>query len=134
MSAAALPREGERLAAMRLRLHPSVRLAFFDHPAATIWRLNRPPADPSDDDLAKIVWRAEGLMLVRSSGEVRSRALSAPDHRFLSLCAAGQSLEGCATGALECDSTLDVAALIAGLFELETFAASPATSPLTGDN
>lgn len=134
MSAAALPRDGEGLAAMRFWLHPSVRLAFFDHPATTIWRLNRPPADPSDDDLAKIVWRAEGLMLVRRGGEVRSRLLSAPDHRFLSLCAAGQPLEGCATGALECDPTFDVAALIADLFELETFAASPATSPLTGDN
>lgn len=134
MSPGALPQDGEGLAGARLRLHPSVRLAFFDHPAASIWRLNRPPAEPSDEDLAAIAWRAEGLMLVRSGGEVRSRLLNASDHRFLSLCAAGEPLEGCATGALERDPSFDVAALVADLFELETFAASSAISPLTGDN
>lgn len=75
---------------LALRLHASTRIAWFDTPAATLWRLNRPPAPLPGRDGFSVDWRPEGIALCRPHGEVVAIPLSAPQYAFLEACRAGR--------------------------------------------
>lgn len=75
----------------RLSLHASTRIAWFDAPVATLWRLNRPPAPMPGPDGFQVDWTPEGVALCRPHGEVRMIALSAWQFAFLEACRAGQA-------------------------------------------
>ncbi|MNF82807.1 hypothetical protein D3C84_651180 [compost metagenome] len=96
------------------------RWAWFpDHPAYTIWRLNREQRDMPDE----LDWRGEGALLTRKQGRVCWEAASAADCTFLDACAAYLPLELAAEKALEVQSDLDLADLIARLFSADAFVA-----------
>ena len=62
---AALP--GEALPALRLRLHPAVRLVESDHPVLAIWEANQPGHDGTvdrEDGPDRVLVRREGLDVV----------------------------------------------------------------------
>jgi hypothetical protein len=111
---------------LNLRPHPSVRLEWFEFPAPSIWRLNRPTLpQPERFDLD---WIGEGALIARPRGEVVMRTLDAPGFAFLQKCYAGASLRQAAVAALEIDVATDLKARIAefvalGIF-LPTFASA----------
>lgn len=83
--------EQDRLLELPLPLHASARIAWFDAPVATLWRLNRPPAPLPGRDGFSIGWRPEGIALCRPHGEVGAITLSAWQFAFLEACRAGRS-------------------------------------------
>ncbi len=100
-------------------LHPSARLAWFDDNTPSLWRANRPPAEPPAsfalDD------RGEGLLIARPSGEVVVQPLDAGAHAFIAACAAGRPLAVAAVQALAAEPSAELSAIVqtcldAGLF------------------
>lgn len=83
--------EQDRLLALSLPLHASTRIAWFDAPVSTLWRLNRPPAPLPGRGGFSIDWRPEGIALCRPHGEVVAITLSAWQFAFLEACRAGRS-------------------------------------------
>lgn len=81
----------DRLLSLSLPLHASTRIAWFDSPVATLWRLNRPPAPLPDQGGFSIDWRPEGIALCRPHGEVVAVTLSAWRFAFLDACRTGRS-------------------------------------------
>lgn len=75
----------------RLSLHASTRIAWFDAPVATLWRLNRPPAPLPGRGGFSVDWRPEGIAVCRPHGEVVAIALSAWQFAFLEACRVGRS-------------------------------------------
>lgn len=75
----------------RLSLHASTRIAWFDAPVATLWRLNRPPAPLPGRGGFSVDWRPEGIAVCRPHGEVVAIVLSAWQFAFLEACRAGHS-------------------------------------------
>ena len=105
---------------LRARLHPSLRLFWFDWTVPSVWLANRPDSDP---DIA-VVWedQSEGLLLSRPEGRVRHHRLSHAQWRFLDLCRRGLPL-GQAAARLRLDHpTLDLSRLFAELIGMGVFA------------
>jgi hypothetical protein len=109
----------DALARAVLRPHASARWAWFaSQPIATIWRRNR---YPGDEDEAELVWRGEGVLLVRPRGRVENAALDAAGCAFLDACAAGETLAEAAAAALAVDARADLAQLMSQLLEAGAF-------------
>lgn len=88
-------------------LHPSARLLRHDWPGLEIWRRNRFETDPEaldvrPGDFAALVWRRRG--------EVRHRALSIAEWRFLHALKAGLTIELATADALTIDPGFEAAA------------------------
>lgn len=94
----------DRLLGLSLRLHASTRIAWFDGPVATLWRLNRPPAPLPGQGGFSIDWRPEGIALCRPHGEVVAITLSAWQFAFLEACHAGRSFGDAMSAGPEGDS------------------------------
>ncbi|MFZ5669532.1 MAG: putative DNA-binding domain-containing protein [Pseudomonadota bacterium] len=113
-------RAGDRLLGLVLPLHPAARFAWFDGPAASLWRLNRPPAPPPGPEGLALDWRPEGLALHRAGGAVAAIALSAWQYAFLSACDGGrpfgQALDLAAAHGADADPAALGALFAAGLF------------------
>jgi hypothetical protein len=110
----------KELARSRLILRAASRWAWFpDHPAYTIWRLNREHRDMPDE----LDWRGEGALLTRKQGRVCWETASVADCTFLDACAAHLPLELAAEKALEVQPDLDLTDLIARLFRADAFVA-----------
>lgn len=108
------------LACSRLTPRAASRWAWFpDHPAYTLWRLNREQRDMPDE----LDWRGEGALLTRKQSRVCWEAASAADCTFLDACAAHLPLELAAEKTLEVQPDLDLADLIARLFSADAFVA-----------
>lgn len=105
----------ENLVEARLRLHASARFAWFETPAPTLWRLNRPPAPPPGPEGFEVDWRAEGIALGRPEGEVRTVSLGAGGFAFLEACRDGAPLGEALLGALAAEPELAVEAALADL-------------------
>ncbi len=102
----------EALGQCVLTPHPALHWAWFAHaPVYQIWSANRLGILPQDE----LVWQGEGAMLSRPSMDVSWQALSEAGCAFLDACAAACSLDVAAQRALTCDSTCDIAALLASL-------------------
>lgn len=115
-------RAPQQLLALKLQLHPAARWAWCRHSAATVWRLNRPPAIPpeyfaSDD-------AAEGVLLVRPRGDVEILTLGRTEFEFLSRLRAGCSLGEATVELLSREPAIDVRALLARCIGAGVFAAN----------
>lgn len=84
--------------ALRLHLHPSLRLLRLAHPAVTIWARNQPGAPPSTEPLPEggetaLIWRD-------SAFDVPVKALSPADAALIEALLAGETLAMAAQRAL----------------------------------
>lgn len=125
LSSEARPMDAQHAAALGLaltglpaRLHPSVRLFWFDWTAPSLWLAHRYPT--AGDEL---MWRAEaeGLLIHRPDAEVRARRLSRAQWLFLDACRKGRPFGVAALAARSAERDLDVPALFAGLVALGVF-------------
>lgn len=79
----------ERQGAIRLRLHPSVRLVASRHPMVALWEANQPERDGTPDRAAG----AERARIWRDATGVRVRRTDAADWEFLRAIADAAALE-----------------------------------------
>ncbi|AQR61590.1 hypothetical protein BZG35_07935 [Brevundimonas sp. LM2] len=116
---------------LRARLHPSVRVFWFDWTVPSVWLANRPDSDPR----TAVVWdeQSEGLLLARPDGPVRHHRLSHAQWRFLDLCRQDLPL-GQAAARLRLDRpTLDLSRLLTDLIGMGVFSGLQ-KEPLRYDN
>lgn len=104
---AAVPQE--RLARLRLALHPSLRVTVSAYPALTIWEMNVGDGVPAPVDLA----RAEDCLIVRSAAEVFARRLKQGAAGFLVRLREGAALGEAAAATLEAHAGFNLAATLA---------------------
>lgn len=124
-------RSSAELSGLRARLHPSLRVFWFDWTVPSVWLANRPDTDPD----TPVLWdeRPEGLLLVRPAGSVQHHRLSHPQWRFLDLCRQGMPLGQAAAGLRLDHPTLDLSRLFAELIGMGVFAGLQ-KEPLRHDN
>lgn len=111
----------EILAEGRLRLHASARFDWFATPAASLWRLNRPPAPLPGPGGFELDWRPEGIALARPEGGVRAVPLGPGAFALLAACGEGRGLDQALAQGLAAEPPMDVQAVLtdltaAGLF------------------
>lgn len=110
----------ERFYDLRLPLHPGVRIGWFDEPAPSIWRSNRPPAPlPERMDFE---WVAQGALVARPHGEVGMVVLDLAGFVFLEKCRDGATLGEAAMAALEIEPGADLQSKIARFIDFGAFA------------
>lgn len=109
---------GLALTGMPARLHPSVRLFWFDWTAPSLWLAHRYPTAGAD-----LAWRAEpqGLLIHRPDAEVRARRLSRAEWAFLDASRKGRPFGAAALSAQSAQPGVDVPALFAGLIAIGVF-------------
>ena len=101
----------EKVASIRLVLHPSTRLVCSSYPILTIWRANQPEeADPAPPDLDA---GGERVLVVRPAMTVCMQALSPGDAAMLAAMMAGGSLVGAAEAAMAVEPGLDLESILA---------------------
>jgi hypothetical protein len=105
----------ETLAAGRLRLHASTRFAWFETPAPTIWRLNRPPAPAPGAEGFEIEWGAEGIALARPGGEVHAVGLGPGAFALLAACGRGLPFGEALSAAVSAEPSLALDACLSSL-------------------
>lgn len=117
---------GLALTGVPARLHPSVRLFWFDWTAPSLWLAHRYPQSG-----AELAWRAEaeGLLIHRPDAEVRARRVSRAEWAFLDACRKGRPFGVAALAAQSAQPGLDVPALFAGLIALGVFQSLSEESP-----
>ncbi len=101
-----------RMTALRLHLHPSLRLVPSRFPALTIWRMNVDDGVPSPVDLAA---GGEDVLIVRPAAQVEVRMVPPGGAAFIGRLGEGAALGAAASAGLGASSTFDLAANIAGL-------------------
>lgn len=123
----------DRLLELPLSLHASARIAWFDAPVATLWRLNRPPAPLPGPEGFSVDWRPEGIALCRPHGEVVAIALTPWQFSFLEACRSGQSFGDAMSAAEDQNTDIDANGLgelfAAGLFGAPDLSAVGRVSP-----
>ena len=109
---------GLALTAMPARLHPSVRLFWFDWTAPSIWLAHRYPSGQAD-----LCWNSEpeGLLIHRPGAEVRARRLSRAESVFLDACRKGHPFGVASLSARSVRPKADVSSLVADLIALGVF-------------
>ncbi|MBI5939708.1 MAG: putative DNA-binding domain-containing protein [Caulobacterales bacterium] len=117
----------DRLLGLSLPLHASTRIAWFDAPVATLWRLNRPPAPLPGRGGFSIDWRPEGIALCRPHGEVVAIPLSASQFAFLDACRAGRCFGEAVSAGPEGDTDGIGPETLGELFAASLFAVPPPT-------
>lgn len=86
----------ERLADLRLSLHPSVVLMQSRFPIVSVWQANQ-----GGDELAPPQWRAEAALIARPRWEVEVRRLPSGGFEFLTELSRGSTMALSAESALE---------------------------------
>jgi hypothetical protein len=103
--------DGERLADLKLALHPSFAVVRSAYPIVTIWSMNA-----GEMELAPIRdWSGEDALVVRPRRIVLTRKLPAGGAAFLMALAAGKTLGSAVELATADSSTFDLTANLAGL-------------------
>lgn len=105
----------ERLEAVRLRLHGSVRIVTSDFPVVTIWQAHMAEGVPPGIDLGP---GGETALISRPGAEVQLRQMPAGAAEFLLSLVAGHGLGAAAEAALAADPGFDVARGVGELFAL----------------
>lgn len=98
------------LAAVRLRPHPSLRLAAFDAGLPGLWRAAR-----AGDDALELTETPQTLMLVRRAEGVTSRILDDAEAAFLRATRLGETLGVAAEHAAQANPNTPIATLFATL-------------------
>jgi hypothetical protein len=104
----------DRIAGLRLRLHPSLRVVTSRFPALTIWRMNVDGGVPAPVDLEA---SGEDCLVVRPGGQVEVRALPVGGATFIRALGGGATLAAAANAGLAASEGFDLAANLAGLLE-----------------
>jgi hypothetical protein len=112
---AAIPQD--RLAEVRLILHPSLRLVSSRHPVLTIWRMNAEGGEPGPVDLSI----AEDCLIVRPAASVEVRALPPGGLAFVRGLAEGAPLGAAVGAALAAADDFDLSANLAELISAGVF-------------
>jgi hypothetical protein len=107
---AALPEE--RVAELRLRLHPSLRLVTSHYPALTIWRMNVDGGVPKPVDLAS---GGEDCLVVRPAAQVMVHSVPPGGAVFVRMLGGGAPLGEAANAALAAAADFDLSGNLAGL-------------------
>jgi hypothetical protein len=101
----------ERLETLRFALHPAVRLARFETPAASIWSAHQGDGEPAPPQR----WGGEDVLVTRPHAEVFVRVMPDGGHDFLAALRAGVSLGQAATPLIEAGA--DPGVHLVGLIE-----------------
>lgn len=99
----------DRLAALRLRLHPSCAILRSDHPVVTIWRMNAGLLEPAPIDS----WTGEDALVHRDGEDVRVQRLAPGQAVFIEALQKGAALQDAATHASEAASAFALAPALA---------------------
>ncbi len=113
---AAIPQE--RLAELRLRLHPSLRIVSSRYPALTIWRMNVEGGVPAPVDLNA---GGEDALVVRPAANVEVRFVPPGGAVFIRRLGEGAPLGEAANDALAAADDFDLSASLAGLISAGAF-------------
>lgn len=113
---AAIPQD--RLAGLRLRLHPSLRLVSSRYPALTIWRMNVDGGVPEPVDLAA---GGEDCLVVRPAADVVVRFVPSGGAAFIRRLAEGAPLGEAANAGVAAAEDFDLSANLAGLISAGAF-------------
>ena len=111
-------RDPATLDGLRLRLHPSVRFAWFEQPICTIWRRNR---EATATEAGELEWRAEGVLLARPFDEVVAHSIGPAAYALLVASGNGATLAEATANALEREPEADLAAAFAQLVRAGAF-------------
>jgi len=103
-------KSGDELLAMTLSLHPSARLAWLPHSAASIWLASRPPAETTE---LQVEDAAEGVLVVRPQGAVEVLPLSEAEYLFLCCLQQGLALGEATTTTLQAHADADIGTILA---------------------
>lgn len=103
--------EADRLATMRLYLHPSLRIVRSRFPALTIWQMNIAGGTVAPVDLAA----AEHALIVRPFAEVEVRSIPKDSLEFIEALAGGCTVAAALQMALMANARFDLAANLADL-------------------
>ncbi len=113
---AAVPQE--RIAEVRVRLHPSVRIVRSRYPALTIWRMNVDDGVPAPVDLDS---GGEDILIVRPGPQVQVRSVPPGGAAFIQKLGEGAPLGEAANAGLADSDAFDLAANLAGLLSAGAF-------------
>ena len=108
----------DRLAGLRLRLHPSVRLVRSRFPALTIWRMNSDDGVPAPVDLEA---GGEDCLVVRPDADVEVRSVPAGGAAFVEKLGEGATLSDASQAGLTASAEFDLSANLAGLISAGAF-------------
>ncbi len=111
---------GERAAALRLALHPSLRLVRSRFPALTIWRMNVADGVPAPVDLEA---GGEDALILRPAADVTVLSLPPGAAELVTALARGESLGEAAACALDAAPAFDLAGALAALIAAGAFVA-----------
>ena len=100
----------DTLAAARVRLHPSLRLATFDAGVPGLWLAAR-----AGDDALELAETPQTLLLIRRAGAVSSRIASEAEAAFLRACRKGDTLGRAAERTADVEPSCSIASLFAAL-------------------
>ena len=92
-----------------LVLHPSVRLAAFDHNLASLWLAHRDEAGPAEFEITAT---PEYILIARQALEVAPRLISPAEHAFLTACQNENSIMAAAGSALAIDPAASLPEII----------------------
>ncbi|MDX8517452.1 HvfC/BufC N-terminal domain-containing protein [Mesorhizobium dulcispinae] len=108
----------DRLAQVRLALHPSLRVMQSRFPALTIWRMNIAGGEPAYVDLDA---GGEDALIIRPGAEVRVHQIPMGAAALVRSLGAGGPVVAAAIAALEVTIHFDLSATLAGLIESGAF-------------
>jgi len=108
----------DQVAALRLRLHPSVRLVTSRYPALTIWRMNVDGGVPGPVDLKA---GGEDALVVRPAANVEVRFVPPGGAAFVRRLGEGAALGEAANAGLAASEAFDLSASLAGLISAGVF-------------
>jgi hypothetical protein len=104
----------DRLADLRLALHPSLRLLRSPYPALTIWRMNVDDGVPAPVDLAA---GGEDALIARPLAEVEARSLPPGGFDFLHALSQGETVLAASRLAPRAEDRFDLTANLAGVLQ-----------------
>jgi hypothetical protein len=104
----------DRLAAVTLVLHPSVRIVRSRFPALTIWQMNVDGGVPGPVDLAA---GGENALVVRPETGVEVRSIPDGSSEFIHALASGKPVRAAFEEAIAADPTFDLSANLSDLIQ-----------------
>jgi Putative DNA-binding domain len=113
---AAVP--NDRVAEIRLALHPSLRVVRSAFPALTVWRMNVGDGVPGPVDLEA---GGEDALIVRPLADVEVRSMPPGGAELIASLANRQSLAEAAASAISADRSFDLSANLAALIGAGVF-------------
>lgn len=97
--------------AVRIALHPSVRLLTSPHPILSVWRYTQQPTAGR----LTLAETGDHILLWRSDGQVAMALIDVASHACIAALAHGLTLDAAHAAACACDVAFDLAACIASV-------------------